>query len=43
MGNRTPLGILRLVFVAIVSAFRLEHENAKGEANDGANDNTALK
>jgi len=43
MKSRTPLGILRLVFVAIVLALCLKHEDAEGEANDGAGGNTALE
>ena len=45
MNIRKPLGILCLVFIAIVSAlgFHLKHENTKGEANDGAGGNTALE
>lgn len=34
MKSRTLLGILRLVFVAIVLVTRLQHEDAKGEADD---------
>jgi hypothetical protein len=43
MKNRTPLGILCLVFVSVVSAFSSKHENAEGEANDGAGDDAALE
>lgn len=43
MKSRTPLGILCLVFVSVVSAFRLKHENAEGETDDRAGDDTALE
>ena len=43
MKSQTPLGILCLVFIAIIFSFRLEHEDTQGEANNRAGDDTALE
>jgi hypothetical protein len=43
MESRTPLGMLCLVFVSVISAFRLKHENAEGEADDRSSSNAALE
>lgn len=43
MKSRTPLGILCLVFVSVISAFHSKHEDTEGEADDRAGDDTALE